>query len=109
VIWRTEPILDENGRLVAMEQETFLLTLGLPVEAGHTYRLVAGYDNPTGDTLFAGGMGALGGIIMPDGDSGWPEADPGHPEYVEDVAYRITDRDREPSAAPQSTGAHSHH
>jgi len=107
VIWRTEPILDEDGRLTAMEQETFLLRLGLPVEAGHTYRLVAVYDNPTGDTLFEGGMGALGGIIMPSGDARWPKADQTHPEYIEDVAYRITDRDRMPVATP--AGAHSHH
>jgi len=108
VIWRTQPILDEQGRLAAMAQETFLLKLGLPVEAGHTYRLVAVYENPTGATLVEGGMGALGGIIMPSGNVSWPEANHTHPEYIEDVAYRITDRDRVPAPAA-SQAAHSHH
>jgi hypothetical protein len=110
VIWSTQPILDERGRLTAMAQETFLLELGLPVEAGHTYRLVAVYDNPTGDVLVEGGMGALGGIMMPSGDAVWPDANHTHPEYIEDVAYRITDRDRAPvRAAAAANGAHSHH
>src|SRR5690606_29609998 len=30
VVWRTEPILDESGRLAGMPQDMFLLRLGLP-------------------------------------------------------------------------------
>ncbi len=109
VVWRTAPILGEDGRLVGMPQDLFLLRLGLPVHAGHRYRLVAVYDNPTADTLVDGGMGALGGIIAPSRDAVWPTADPEHPEYLADIAYRITDRDRAPDPAAGGQGGHSHH
>lgn len=109
VVWRTEPVLDDAGMLVGMPQDMFLLRLGLPLEEGHTYRLVAVYENPTGETIVNGGMGALGGILVPDGET-WPKADPQNPEYVADVQYRIVDRDREPDpAAMTGSGAHSHH
>lgn len=107
VIYRTEPILGEDGRLAGMPQDMFLLRLGVPIRAGHTYRLVAVYDNPTGDTLFKGGMGALGGIIAPSGEVPWPAADPRNPEYLADVEYRITDRDRMPEMG--GAGGHGHH
>lgn len=112
VVWRTEPILDEAGLLVGMPQDMFLIRLGLPIRAGHRYRLVAVYENPTGDTLVDGGMGALGGIIAPSGDVAWPDVDPDHAEYLADVEYRIVDRDRMPDPAAMGVhgahGAHSH-
>lgn len=109
VVWRSEPILDQAGRLAGMPQDLFLLRLGLPIDSGHTYRLVAVYENPTGTTLIDGGMGAAGGIFMPSGEGPWPSANPAHPEYIEDVAYRITGRDRVPDATASDHGAHSHH
>lgn len=112
VVYRTEPIRDEDGRLVGMPQDMFLTRLGLPVQAGHSYRLVAVYENPTGETIVNGGMGALGGIIAPGGDVRWPVADPQHEEYLADIEYRITDRDRMPDPATMnaggSHGAHQH-
>jgi hypothetical protein len=108
VIWRTEPLRDEEGRLAGMPQSELWWRLGLPVEAGHTYRLVSVYDNPTGATIPDGGMGALGGIIMPTGKVRWPRADRSHAEYRKDVALRITDRDRAPDPM-EANAAHGQH
>lgn len=108
VIWRTAPILDEEGKLVGMPQSPLWWKLGLPVEAGHTYRLISVYQNPTGAVIPDGGMGALGGIIMPTGGVSWPRADRSHPEYLKDVAIRITDRDRAPDPM-EASAAHGQH
>lgn len=79
VLWRTRPIVEGERRVVAMPQETFLLRWGLPglpVDDDHLYRLVAVYDNPSGDTIPNGAMGAVGGILMPTGDAPWPRLHP---------------------------------
>lgn len=110
VLFTTEPILDENDRLIGMPQEKLLLRFGIPVKKGNRYRLVAVYDNPTGQTIVDGGMGALGGVFLPARNTVWPKAEPEHPEYLRDIALRITDRDRAPDpAAVADHGAHGHH
>lgn len=39
---------------------------GILLRAGRTYRVVARYDNPTGETLVDGAMGLMIGIFAPD-------------------------------------------
>jgi hypothetical protein len=110
VLWRTEPILDADNRVIGMPQANLIWRLGLKIRAGNTYRLVAVYDNPTGQTLVDGGMGALGGVFLPAQGAIWPRSNPEHPEYIRDIALRITDRDRAPGpAAADGHDAHSHH
>lgn len=85
VLWRAKPLLDEGGDVVGMPTETFFWTLGIPVREDHVYRLTAVYDNPTGETIPLGAMGALGGIILPARGAQWPAANPSDPEYQLDV------------------------
>lgn len=84
VIWEAEPVVDEDGRIIAMPTKRFLWRLGLPFRSDRTYRLTAVYENPTGETIARGAMGALGGIFRPGLSEELPLADFNHPEYVLD-------------------------
>ncbi len=110
VIYETTPILDEQGNVVGMPQDLLIWKLGVPIHAGRTYRLSVTYENPTGDTIRGGGMGALGGVMLATGDVEWPTIDPRHPEYLRDVAVtlRQTAKAMERSSGPDA-GAHGHH
>lgn len=103
VIWQAAPIEDDEGRVVGMPKEAFWWTLGEPIRPDHVYRLTAVYDNPTGETIEHGAMGALGGIFLPAGDAGWPTADRSHPEYRLDVRL-VT----EGAYGPDGPSAHDH-
>ena len=85
VLFESAPELDEQGNVVGMPRKFFVTRLGIPLRADHTYRLVAIYDNPTGKVLVGGGMGALGGVLMPNAPQSWPEVNREHPEYLLDV------------------------
>lgn len=105
VIWRSEPILDDAGRVVGMPQSRLWWRMGLPIRADHTYRLVAVYDNPTGRTIPEGGMGALGGIMIPSGDDLWPAVDPADEVFIEDYMYRVVNR----GGRKEHVADHAHH
>jgi hypothetical protein len=85
VMWRTTPRLGADGEVVGMAQDRFIWRLGLPIRADHTYRLVAVYDNPTGSAIPDGGMGALGGIVVPARSAVWPSVDETDPQYALDM------------------------
>jgi len=51
----------------------------------HVYRLTAEYNNPTGKVLEDGGMGALGGIVLPQSGKAWPAVARGDSVYLHDV------------------------
>jgi hypothetical protein len=87
VLFESEPELDEKGNVIGMPKKYLFWRLGIPIKADHVYRLTAVYDNPTGKTLPGGGMGALGGVIMPDDEKAWPVVDRLHPEYQYDVKF----------------------
>ena len=96
VIWEGRPKVDANGEVQAMPLKKFLRSFGVSVDTSHTYRLTAVYDNPTGEPIIDGGMGALGGVFKP-GDKKWPAVSPKHPDYVLDwnITYRLdTSRDK---------------
>ncbi|HEU4453403.1 MAG TPA: hypothetical protein VFR81_10095 [Longimicrobium sp.] len=80
VIWDGKPEVDAQGEVVGMPTKKFIWRFGFPVRADHVYRLTAVYDNPTGRTIPGGGMGALGGVLVPDDESKWPAVDRAHPE-----------------------------
>ncbi|HEX8694959.1 MAG TPA: hypothetical protein VF746_21290 [Longimicrobium sp.] len=80
VIWDGRPVLDETGEVAGMDIKRFILRLGIPVRTDHVYRLTAFYDNPTGKTIPGGGMGALGGVFIPEDEAKWPGIDKNHPE-----------------------------
>ncbi|HSU15886.1 hypothetical protein [Longimicrobium sp.] len=80
VIWNGRPQVDGEGEVVGMPASYFVWQLGIPVRADHVYRITAEYDNPTGQTIPGGAMGALGGAIVPEGGARWPGVDPNNPE-----------------------------
>ncbi|HEX6940831.1 MAG TPA: hypothetical protein VF158_15550 [Longimicrobiales bacterium] len=93
VLWEARPVLDEDGDVIGMPVARFFRTLGIPIRPDHVYRLTAIYDNPTGDTIPDGAMGALGGVFLPARGASWPAADPDHPEYRLDVELLHTPYD----------------
>lgn len=87
VIWRTRPVHDSAGAVLSVPSQKFVMRGGIPIEAGHSYRFVAVYDNPTGAVIPDGGMATLGGLFAP--DDPWPEADRTHPIYTWDMAKEM--------------------
>jgi hypothetical protein len=85
VLWETKPIVDKTGEPVDMPVKTFWWTLGIPVHTNHIYRVTAVYDNPTGQAIPLGGMGALGGVFMPSNVEQWPTVDRSASDYVLDL------------------------
>ena len=104
VIWDARPVANLEGDVVAMPTKHFVSGLGLPVRPDHLYRLTAFYNNPTGATIAAGGMGALGGILLPARGATWPSAARGDAEYQRDarVTWRL-------DAQPADGHEHHHH
>ena len=80
VLWEARPILDRDGEVTGMPSTRFVWRLGVPVRPDHVYRLTAEYDNPTGQSIPGGGMGALGGALIPDGGARWPVVDCNDPQ-----------------------------
>ncbi len=84
VIWEGFPINDEDGSLVGVTLGRLYRTLGAKIYPDHVYRVTVTYNNPAPDTLYAGGMGVVGGVFMPSGGGMWPRADKAHELYALD-------------------------
>lgn len=81
----------------------------LPIEANHKYRVVAEYDNPTGKTIAAGGMGHINGVFSPDNIADWPVLDLSNPLIQRDIATLPSYSDMRasrPSKAHQVSAEH---
>jgi hypothetical protein len=83
-LYRERPVLAADGAVLSMPQRTFIGRLGYRIRPDHVYRITAIYDNPTSVTIRAGAMGSIGGVVRTRAGA-WPEADPGHPLYIEDL------------------------
>jgi hypothetical protein len=59
---------------------------GIRLKAGHMYRVVGVYDNPTGHLLKNGAMAHITGIFAPDNSADWPAIDESDPQYQRDLA-----------------------
>ena len=57
---------------------------GLYLKAGHRYRVVGVFDNPTRDTSY-GAMAHMVGLFAPDHYREWPAVDPADPYYRRDL------------------------
>jgi hypothetical protein len=100
-LWEARPSTDSSGEIVSIPTRTFIM--GRPrLEVGHTYRLTAVYENPTGETIPGGAMGALAGAVIPDDERRWPIAN------VDDPTYR-SDRDFTLVGSRQGGGGHGGH
>jgi hypothetical protein len=86
VIAHVEGIRDKNGHELGVTHELLAIRgRGPHLRAGHPYRLVAVYENPTPDTLHAV-MAVMGGLFAPDDMRDWPPIDHTNPEYLKDIA-----------------------
>ena len=86
VIWDATVKRDANGNVVDVPRSYFILRTGVPIHPDRVYRVTAYYDNPTNDTLREGGMGAVAGIFLPDGDAAYPAIDRTDPVYLRQAA-----------------------
>jgi hypothetical protein len=115
VIYEAKPILNEAGDVTGMPQEMKFWKGGIAINREHTYRLTVVYENPTGQMIPGGGMGALGGILLAKRGSVWPTIDPRDPEYQKDVqvTLRLDQHEMASGGAPAhvhtDSTAHSHH
>jgi hypothetical protein len=91
VIWRQEPRRDDQGRVTFLPPTLLArwYRLGAHIEPSHRYRVTVHYDNPTGEPIPFGGMGAVGGLFRPDKGVTWPRVDPESPVYLVDVDNKL--------------------
>ena len=80
--------------------------LGARIIPDHTYRVTVEYDNPTGDMLPQGGMGVIGGLMVPENPDAWPAADVSDSLYLSDLRHYLR---LPPDAAPPGEAAAEHH
>jgi hypothetical protein len=78
---------EPDGKLVKMSRKLFGVTgEGLKLKAGHRYRVVGQYDNPTGETRVKGAMAHMVGLFVPDDMKRWPAINPQDATYQRDMA-----------------------
>jgi hypothetical protein len=76
-----------DGKLIKMSRKLFGVTgEGLKLKAGHRYRVVGEYENPTGETRVKGAMAHMVGLFVPDDMKRWPTINPRDPVYQKDLA-----------------------
>lgn len=59
---------------------------GLRLRAGHRYRVIGEYDNPTGEMIHNGAMAHMVGLFAPADLKQWPAIDPNDETYQKDLA-----------------------
>jgi hypothetical protein len=91
LIWRAEPIADSTGRVVGIPRKSFVgwRGIGEPILPTHRYRVTVVYDNPTGQTIAAGGMGVVAGLFEKGEHATWPEADQSDALYRSDLLHAL--------------------
>lgn len=100
VITRVEPVIDGAGKVTGMRRRVFgIRGDGIRLRAGRRYRVVAEYNNTSGETLVNGGMAHMVGLFAPDDIAKLPGIDPRDPIYRSDMA----------SLEARNEGEHGHH
>jgi hypothetical protein len=95
-----EGISDSSGRILRVERKLYGISgRGKRVSAGTTYRVSVVYQNPTGDTLRAGGMGSLAIAFVPERLRAWPALDREAEDVRTDLAHLAT-LERAPVVTP---------
>ncbi len=91
VLWHATPVRDSSGHMVSIPVGRLYNwhRLGVHIVPTHRYRVTAVYDNPTGQVLVDGGMGAVGGLFVPDRGVVWPAVDPSDTIYQGDMAATL--------------------
>jgi len=81
IIWEGRGIEGDGGDLEGVTIGRLYWRLGVKIQRDHVYRVSVTYNNTTGDTIPAGGMGVVAGVFMPSGVEEWPLADTSNPLY----------------------------
>jgi hypothetical protein len=86
VLWGGSPIT-AGPRVVTFPLARFYNwhRLGLHILPAHRYRVTAVYENPTGQVIHEGGMGAVAGLFVPDYGAVWPTVDTADTLYQADL------------------------
>ncbi|MFN2431988.1 MAG: hypothetical protein ABR599_04080 [Gemmatimonadota bacterium] len=87
LLWKVEPLTDEEGRILSIPPGEFWKKGGLPLRSDHVYRLTVSYDNPTDEVIPGGGMGTLGGFFLPEPGESWPPVVKDDPLYLADLRH----------------------
>lgn len=86
ILARLKTRRDADGRVIAVASTRFVWKRrGLRLNAGHPYRVVAIYNNPTRETI-SGAMAFLAGPFVPDDVGQWPAIDPTDAAYQYDLS-----------------------
>jgi hypothetical protein len=94
VITRVEPSIDRKGNVNGMTRRVFgIRGEGIRLRAGHRYRVVAEYNNVSGEPLVNGGMAHMVGLFAPDDLARLPGIDPNDSDYQSDMTSLLA-RDR---------------
>jgi hypothetical protein len=95
VIWHASVIRDSTGRVLSLPVVRFYrwYRLGIHVVPKHRYRIKVTYENPTGHVITDGGMGAVGGLFIPDRGTTWPKVDPTNAIYRQDFEDTMASAD----------------
>ncbi|MGH7581588.1 MAG: hypothetical protein ACREL5_00010 [Gemmatimonadales bacterium] len=89
VLAHVQGIMDKTGHELGVSHQLLAIKgRGPHLRAGHPYRLVAVYINPTKDTLRAV-MAVMGGLFAPDDIRDWPKIDYTNPDYLHDIAVLL--------------------
>jgi hypothetical protein len=110
VLTQVKAKLDSAGKLVKVSRKLFGVSGdGLRLKPNRKYRVVAEYDNPTGEMLSKGAMASMVGLFVPDDMGRWPRIDPRDPIYRKDLAsLEVRGARSSMSGAAQGSDAAAH-
>lgn len=87
VLTRVEPSTDRKGNLKGMTRRVFgIRGEGIRLRAGRLYRVVAEYNNTSGEAMVNGGMAHMVGLFAPDDLAKLPGIDPTDRDFQSDMA-----------------------
>ena len=91
VLWDAELVKDAAGHVLSIPVTRLYNwhRLGVHIVPAHRYRVTAVYQNPTGRPIADGGMGAVGGLFVPDHGTRWPGVDPSDTLYQRDLLQTL--------------------
>jgi hypothetical protein len=91
VIWSASPTVAPDGTVTGIPVGKLygFFKVGAPIRPDRTYRVTVHYDNTTGETIEAGGMGVVGGLFVPEKGARWPEVNPVDPLFVADAIHYL--------------------
>lgn len=90
LLWEGRPLVDASGTVKAMPVSVLRGGRGIRLRDNGRYRVTVVYDNPTRDTLRAGGMGVIGGLFLPGIGFRWPRADRRDSLYLLDRLHYLS-------------------